>query len=58
MCTVHFCVDLSVVHLYISENSVINAFPGYCMVPFPVKNTDSIGFSIAVLAFALQYCFL
>ena len=38
MCTLHFCVDLSAVHLYMSENCVITAFPGYCMVSFPAKN--------------------
>ena len=37
MCTFHVCVDLWVIHLYLSENCVITALPGYCMVSFLTK---------------------
>ena len=36
--TLHGCVDLQVFYLYLSENCVITALPGYCMVSFLAKN--------------------
>ena len=32
--TLHGCADLQVIYLYLSENCVITALPGYCMVSF------------------------